>query len=341
VALVATRLLDRVAGRVVWLGNPDGAVRDLAERLGRAGDPTAVPGELETALREGLGLRAVVELGPRAQLSPPPDAASGNQGWPVVYQGRRVGTVVVSPRPGERALTARDRAGLDRLIRSAAGALDAAEAHERLRAAHEQLVATREEERRRLRRELHDDLAPTLAGLSLTAAAAVDLLSTNPARAAVAQREVTDGLSRAAQQVRDIAYDLRPPVLDDRGLLAALQERVVNGTAGPEVRVVGDCSTELPAALGAAALRIVQEAVTNVRRHARARTCEVVVEQRPDALHVRVTDDGCGFPPTTPRGVGLVAMRERAEEVGGSLDVSSGADGTQVHARLPVHGRPG
>ncbi len=339
VAFVAARIFGAVATRVVWLGNEDRALRDLGNRLGRAGNPTAVPRELEAALREGLGLDAVVELGATPPARPLPAASRGAQAWPVMYQGRRVATVLVSPRPGELALTARDRTGLAQLLAGAAGALDAAGAHERLRAAHEKLVATREEERRRLRRELHDDLAPTLAGLSLTAAAAADLVGNDPPRAAAVQRELVDGLSRAGQQVREIAYDLRPPVLDDRGLLAALQERVADGAEGPPVRLVGDCS-ELPAAVGSAALRIVQEAVTNVRRHSGARSCEVVVEQHPDALHVRVIDDGHGFTPDTPLGVGLVAMRERVQEVGGSLEVTSGANGTCVQARLPYAGRP-
>jgi signal transduction histidine kinase len=222
------------------------------------------------------------------------------------------------------------------LAASAAPALDAAATHQRLRAAHERLVATREEERRRLRRELHDDLAPTLAGLSLTAAAAAELLERDPARSVDVHRSLAEGIGAAVHQVRDIAYDLRPPILDDRGLLAAVHERVVTADpGGPQVEVCGSCPDELPAAVGSAALRIVQEAVTNTRRHAAASRCQVHVDSRPDALVVEIRDDGRGVQAGAARGVGLLAMSERAEELGGTMEVLTGPSGTTVRAVLP------
>ena len=331
--LVAVRALEAASRRVVWAGDTSAAVQSLAERLEAAVDPSDVPEELAAAARRGLGVaHAVVDLGDDP-ATPRPDS----EAFPVRYQGRQVATMHVAPRPGETMLSARDRRDLARLVAGAAPALDAAATHQRLRSAHARLVAAREEERRRLRREAHDDLAPTLAGLSLTAAAAAELVGRDPARSVAVHRTLADGIGAAVQQVRDIAYDLRPPVLDDRGLLAAVHERVVAADLeGPSVEVHGDCPDELPAAVGSAALRIVQEAVTNTRRHAAASACRVQLDRRQDTLVILVQDDGHGLPPGVGRGVGLLAMEERAEEVGGTLEVDTGPWGTTVRAVLPL-----
>jgi signal transduction histidine kinase len=196
----------------------------------------------------------------------------------------------------------------------------------------------REDERRRLRRDLHDDLAPTLAGLGLTAAVVETFSRTGDRRAADAAADLAGRLQDASRQVRDIAYNLRPPVLDDRGLVAAIEDTIVTAGDTPQVRVVAPSGRlELPAAVEACALRIIQEAVINVRRHAAASCCEVRIVPGPDALSIEIVDDGIGFAEPRRAGIGIRSMMERASEIGGSVSVSSEAGlGTRLSVRLPV-----
>jgi len=145
-------------------------------------------------------------------------------------------------------------------------------------------------------------------------------------------------LQAASRQVRDIAYNLRPPVLDDRGLVAAIEDTIATTGGPPQVRVVAPSGRlELPAAVEACALRIIQEAVINVRRHAAASSCEVSIVHERDALRIEIVDDGIGF--TEPRlaGIGIRSMTERASEIGGGVSFHSEAgQGTRVSVRLPV-----
>jgi signal transduction histidine kinase len=208
-----------------------------------------------------------------------------------------------------------------------------------LRRAREHLVVAREEERRRLRRDLHDELAPQLAGLALSGAAVRQFVTTDPAGAIDLAGQLAVDLRRASQQVREIAYDLRPPVLDDLGLTAAIVDRVARRHEGGEPNVVIDAPEnrlELPAAVELAALRIVQEAVTNTRNHAGASECRVVLQLDGRALLVQVSDDGRGFRADVRKGVGLRSMTERATELGGTCDVTSSPGGTSVLVRLPI-----
>ncbi|HEX5913500.1 MAG TPA: sensor histidine kinase, partial [Rubrobacter sp.] len=141
--------------------------------------------------------------------------------------------------------------------------------------------------------------------------------------------------------VRRLVYDLRPPALDELGLIEAIRERASRYGVGDEgflARVEApDELPPLPAAVEVAAYRIVQEALTNVSRHARASACTVrlaCAEGR--ALTIEVTDDGVGLPDTPEGGVGLSSMRERAAELGGECEiVRSWPSGTRVFARLP------
>jgi signal transduction histidine kinase len=211
---------------------------------------------------------------------------------------------------------------------------------QRLQAARETLVLAREEERRRLRRDLHDDLAPALVALGFRAASASALLERDPGRA----REIVDtlqgGIASAVERVREIAYDLRPPVLDDLGLMAALHDRLDTEAPGePHVEVRGALDeTIIPAAVQLAALRIAQEAVSNARRHAGARLCRVDLIEEDRQLVVRVADDGHGVAADARRGLGSRSIEERAAELGGNVAVVTGPSGTTVTARLPLGG---
>jgi signal transduction histidine kinase len=211
----------------------------------------------------------------------------------------------------------------------------------------ERIVSTREEERRRLRRDIHDGLGPTLTATRLHLEVARDLIPADPWRAA----ELLDELILIQQQVIDdvrrLVEGLRPPVLDQHGLVTALRLRAARLTRTPEgeptcqVTVDADPDIEpLPAAVEVAAFRIVMEALTNVLRHAQARSCRIEL-RRDTELKLNVTDDGRGVPQPYRAGVGLTSMRERAAEVGGTCHiVSPPGGGTQVSARIPLVSPP-
>jgi len=201
------------------------------------------------------------------------------------------------------------------------------------------IVAAREEERRRLRRELHDELGPTLAAVALRIdAAREDVAEGDTAAAAAALDDARAEVRAVLAQVRGIARDLRPPALDSLGLVGAVRQQVETLTAagGPRVEVHADVAGPLPAAIEVAAFRIVVEAVSNVVRHASAGRAVVRLWIDHDLLRIEVADDGLGREPGA-LGVGTQAMYERAAEVGGELSIEAGIDGgTVVSASLPV-----
>jgi signal transduction histidine kinase len=151
-------------------------------------------------------------------------------------------------------------------------------------------------------------------------------------------RDLAVDIQGAVEQTREIAYGLRPPILDDRGLVAAIRDRV-HGPVADRLRVdvvAPDELLHLPAAVDLAALRIVQEAVANVRRHADASHCVVVIERVPGELRVRIEDDGRGIPPRVRSGMGLTSIRDRVRELGGSATIgSSPVGGASIAVRLP------
>jgi signal transduction histidine kinase len=206
------------------------------------------------------------------------------------------------------------------------------------------LVHAREEERRRIRRDLHDGLGPTLASVSLGLGAAADRLSDDPELSSLL-RDLECEIQDAIVDIRRLVYDLRPPALDDLGLVGALRVQAAqiddrsSGTSGVAISVDASCSDkDLPSAVELAAYRIALEAMTNVVRHARAEHCVVAIE-RNHQLVISVEDDGIGITPHAPRGVGLRSMRERAVELGASFSIEPRPPrGTTVRASFPLEG---
>jgi signal transduction histidine kinase len=277
------------------------------------------------------GLASVVEYG-----EPRPGTD-----FPLSYRGAPVGTLRVAPAPGDPPRAA-DRRLLADLVRQAGVAAHAVGRTEDLQRGRERLVAAREEERRRLRRDLHDGLGPVLGGLTLKLDAVRRLLRTDPDRAEDVVRGAKADVAGAMADVRRLVHDLRPPALDEFGLAGALEqqaERFRRPGAGEGLRVdveVGDVGG-LPAAVEVAAYRIVSEALTNVLKHAGAGSCVVRVERRDGDLVVEVADDGRGVAADSPMGVGLLSMEERAAELGGSCRVTARpGGGTMVRAVLPT-----
>jgi signal transduction histidine kinase len=210
---------------------------------------------------------------------------------------------------------------------------------ETLRAARERLVLAREEERRRLRRDLHDGLGPALAGLMLKVDNARALVPDDPTAADHDLLVLRQDIQATVVDVRRLVEGLRPPAIDELGLGSALVQATsrLTSRSGTTIRVdVDDPLPALPAAIEVATYRIVTEAVTNVVRHADAGACVVTVASRDRVLVVDIADDGNGLDGSTSSGNGLVTMRERAEELGGSFALRSDQTGTTVAVTLPV-----
>jgi two-component system NarL family sensor kinase len=254
---------------------------------------------------------------------------------PLAFRGETIGSLHVTL-PGE-ALEPHDRRLLDDLARHIAVAAHTEQLTDDLRESRRHLVEAREEERRRIRRDLHDELGPTLASVAMRieqARAAPDASGATAALEGVPER-----MREAVRSVRSLVEGLRPAALDELGLAAAIRQQA-SRFAGNRLTVdlaVDDDLGELSAAVDAAAYRIVSEALTNVVRHAEATTCEVVLRRDGSVLQVEVSDDGRGLAPAPEAGVGLRSMRERAAEVGGWCTVEPRPGrGTIVRAQLPV-----
>ncbi len=262
---------------------------------------------------------------------------------PLSYQGETVGQLLLGSRAPGEAFSAADRDLLNDLASQAGVAVHGVRVMTDLQRSREQLVLAREEERRRLRRDLHDELAPTLAALGLTAATVGELIPRDPSRATAVNAKLEATLRTAVGDVRRLVYDLRPPALDELGLVEAIRDRADQYSSGAasDLRVTVEVLGPLPplaAAVEVAAYRIVQEALNNVARHAHARTCVVRLRCADDgSLHVEVVDDGVGLPVDPKAGVGLPSMAERTAELGGTCCAERVApSGTRILVRLPV-----
>ncbi len=344
-APLRTWIQRRVGG--LLRGEPYDVVSALARRLEESAGPEELLLAVATAVasafrspyvrveldRAGGGVMAV-EHGARRD--------DGVVVLPFAYRDVEIGRLTLVPRAGTRLAEADQRLLAD-VVRQAAAAVRATALTEELQQSRERLVGGVEEERRRLRRDLHDGLGPTLAAAALKVEAAGNLMDRDPALAREALGQVRGDLSTVLADVRRLVHDLRPPALDQFGLAGALRqaaERFGEGTVPIVVSADGDLSG-LPAAAEVAAYRIGCEAMVNVTRHARAARCEVRLTATGGTLEVEIVDDGRGLRPGDARtgegtGVGLLAMRERAEELGGRCTITAGPAGTRVHAVLPL-----
>jgi signal transduction histidine kinase len=223
-------------------------------------------------------------------------------------------------------------------VRLAAAAIRNAELGRELQAIRERLVVAREEERSRLRRDLHDGLGPLLGGVKLRLETARNLAERDPARSLALVDAAIADQSEVIDEIRRIVHDLRPPALDDLGLVRALQQQADRLTgAGFVVRVEGDLPRDLPPAAEVAAYRIASEALTNARRHSGAANVRVRLEHDERMLRLTVRDDGTGIPADAVGGVGLRSLRERAAELGGTVEIAAAeGGGTLVDAALPL-----
>ena len=318
--------LSRVAATVAARGVADGAVAEDIRRALRA-----------PCVRIECPDGRVVLAGPGDAL------AAGTVDVPLGRLGQANGRMQVAVRaPGDRYSP-----GERRLLDDIAGQISAA-LHEQtlageLQLSRERIVTAREEERRALRRALHDEVGPTMASVSLRAETARRLLHGSPDSRAAADpllAGICADASTAAESLRAMAYDLRPPALDELGLARALATRAAP-TSDLQVTVT-DSTLDRPgrpplsAAVEAALYRIAVAALDNAARHGRARHCSITLTRSDQQVEMTITDDGVGLPLDKAPGVGISSMRERAAELGGTCTVTTGSSGTIVLAALPT-----
>ncbi|MGH4030487.1 sensor histidine kinase [Actinomycetota bacterium Odt1-20B] len=333
-----------------------GVLQRLIDRLlyGDRGDPVRALDRLGARLRTEAGLDglllvvrdalrlpyAAFRLGGRA-VAESGTAGSGCVVVPLPDPGTDRAELVVGTRRGQARLGAEDLRTLKVLVVPLAVAVRATVLSEELRASRERLVSAREEERRRLRRDLHDGLGPTLTGLAFTADAARNLVRAEPASAEHLLDQLRGHATGAIEEIRRLVEGLRPPALDESGLVVALTrqaERLSHRVAGAPLAITIDAPAtlpRLPAAVEVAAYRIAAEALTNAARHSHAD--HALVRLRVDGtLRLDVTDNG--GPPTAPwrPGVGLTTMAERAAELAGWCRAGPGPEGGRVSAELPL-----
>jgi signal transduction histidine kinase len=352
VATVFSPVREQVQRRVNRLvygerHDPYGVLARLGRQLATLVRPEAVaPAVVDAVARALKAPYVAISLGSSGDVvACAGTRVSGSETFPLHYHGERLGVLTVGYRTDAGRPSATDRRLLTDLAHQCGAAIYAAQEsiHVRrlavdLQHTREQLVSAREEERRRIRRDLHDSLGPALGSHALTIDAARALLPTDPAAADELLRDLKTHSQEALAEVRRLARQLRPPALDDVGLAAALQHaREQYQRHGPQVTVEIPDLPALPAAVEVAVYRIAHEALTNVMRHAGASTCRLTISLADQALQVEVTDDGRGIAPDDPAGVGTASMRERAEELGGSLRVKAiHGGGTRVTALIPL-----
>ena len=353
-ALVAIPLRDRLQRGVSRLlyGDRDDPYRAIARlgthleaSVGAEQVPTVVVDTVAQALRLPFVAMELTDAGGSilaAAHGTPPSGDVDLLYLPLTYRGEELGNLILAPRSPGETLNRADRRLLADLGRQAGPAIQAARLTADLRRSRERLVTTREEERRRLRRDLHDGVGPSLAGALMKMEVARARLSDDPDEANRLLAELTADTRRTIDEVRRLTYDLRPPALDELGLVGALRERVATfaGASAQPLTVEIEAS-ELPplaAAVEVAAYRIGLEALTNVVRHADASRATLRLHPAGDDLVLEVQDDGRGVDRIPhPGGVGHRSMVERAEELGGWVVVTDAAPrGTLVRAGLPL-----
>jgi signal transduction histidine kinase len=326
-----------------WLfgerGDPYESLARTTAVLAGGADPRGALEQAADDLAHGLRCPGVRIVREDAVLA---GSASGAAAYvvPLRAAGREVGRLEVLGRGPTEPFSPAERRLLGDLAAPLAQAVDAVGLAEDLRSSRDALLRTREEERRRIRSELHDDIGPTLSALLLQAQIARRRLPRNDQAAVLAALDLVQSTAlRAVSDLRRVVDDLRPGALDEVGFVVAVRS-LAESLADEDLRV--DCVTgelpELPAALEAVGYRVVAEALHNVRRHSGASCVEVALHV--DGLHlvVRVSDDGVGPGAAfRPGGTGLPTMRARLEELDGSLRVESGPErGTVLDARIPL-----
>jgi signal transduction histidine kinase len=330
----------------IWLSDDDtlrlGAVHGEARPEAAVRDPQAIEGLLHAP--EGL---SPADLDPAGEYRSVLEARGAALVLPLFHHGELVGSLSLAPRgPGEGFSPADRRLLRDLATQSGAAAhavsltVALRSSLDDLRRSREHLVAAQEEERRRIQRDLHDDLGPVLASMRLRLEACLDAAQVTDSHLSGDLERLYELVGQATGDIRRLVYDLRPPVLDQLGLVPAIRQHCERFGRESGIEVAFEAEPELlvPAAAEVTLLRVVQEALLNIHRHARASRVEVRLLQRYGCLDLRVRDDGVGFgAENRGAGTGISSMRERAKLLGGTLQLSGDpGSGTRVELRIPI-----
>lgn len=323
--------------------NPYGVMTQLGRRLERSGQHGELAVVVDT-VTQTLKLPYAAILDPEGLLLAESGQARGTPHLePLGYQGVAVGQLVIEPRGAKAGFNRDERRLIADLARQIGAAVHAVRLSADLQASRQRLVRAKEEERRRLRRDLHDGLGPKLAALALKLDAAHTMVDSKPLQSKAVLGEVKGDIRGTIDDIRQLVYGLRPPALDELGLVAALLEcaqRFDTGNdSGPAMTVHAPAELPpLPAAVEVAVYWIVNEAVTNTVRHASARHCNVRLELDEGAVLLTIVDDGTGLAENWRAGVGTSSMAERASELGGTLAMRPPrrGTGTEVHVTIPI-----
>jgi signal transduction histidine kinase len=327
----------RSANRLLY-GERDDPYRTIS-RLGRQLEAALPPGEMISTVIQtvasSLRLPFVALRLEDGRVVSFGSAVAEPVEFALLVNGARVGQLEVSPRRTNEVFTQSERRLLSDLANRAAVAVQQVQLIEDLRKSREALVLTREEERKRIRRDLHDGLGPTLVGVSYSLDASRLLLETDRGRVDELLASSSLQVAEAIADIRRLVDDLRPPVLDELGLLGAIRQRA-DQFVSLHPRLEFELLPNLPAAVEVAAYRITCEALNNAVKHARASSIEVRVQMVDHGLKLEIQDNGVGLSEHRRDGAGQQTMRERALELGGHFEIASTDKGTRVSAWLPV-----
>ncbi|MFV0315542.1 MAG: histidine kinase [Microthrixaceae bacterium] len=332
-------LAQRVVDRLAYgdRRDPYRTISALDQRLSEVVEPGQVLPALVGTLSSSLRLPYVaIERTSDGVIAAAGTEQASVERWPLVHEGTVEGYLVAAPRSGEDRLDARDRRLLSDIARHAGVAVRAEVLAADLATSRQRLVTAREEERRRIRRDLHDGLGPALTAVGLNIDAARVQLDDPSGIAGGHLDDAREAATRALADVRRLVYGLRPPVLDNHDLAEAIR-LTLSRLESARCRVVLDATDlpDLPAAVEVAAYRIVVEAATNSVRHGTASKCHATISHDGHMMLLDVCDDGSSTEPWTP-GVGITSMREHASELGGDLQCGPTPNGAHLHARLPL-----
>jgi signal transduction histidine kinase len=329
-------MLRGVVDEMLFGDRPD-PLDAAAKVVGRVGDDPVLA---LRAIREALVLPYASLSAEGVELASSGTAVTHVRRLTLQLGDDEVGELVVGLRPGDLTLSAGDERVLRIVAPLLAQTLRARKLAGDLQTSRGQAIAAIEEERRRLRRDLHDGLGPTLSGIAFTADAARNTLRLKPESADELLRGLRAEAVTAVGEIRRLVYDMRPPALDELGLVPALRQRAaaMRTEDGRAMRVAVEAPEALPelsAAVETAAYRIATEALTNAARHSGSDEADLRIGVDAGSLSVAIRDGGRNGRAWTP-GVGVSSMRERAAEVGGTLTVSQGDGGSRVEALLPL-----
>lgn len=322
--------------RALGAGLADTSVEDVPQRIARmVVEVLRVPWSAVDVVDGGAVVR-------EAAVGVEPSPARELARVPLRYAGSDIGVLLASPRSGQARLGAADVRLLDDIAAQCGAALHAGRTMRELVTSRDHLVAVRDQERNRLRRELHDDLSPALAGIALALGTARRLAATVDGEADRLLAGASTAAQQASQRVQRLLADLRPLSLHD-DVVALLHEHAGRLTRPGEMLVTVDVNGDaaaLPDAVEVAVYRIAIEAMTNAARHSGGTRCTVLLTVGP-TLRLLVEDDGRGLDHPSEahdgNGIGLRSMGERAAEVGGHCEVLPRAGGgTAVLAEIPI-----